>query len=191
MCHIIILSTLSWEPPLYRLFFLFIFNIFFKLYIFFIFISNAIPKAPYPLSPPCSPTHPLLLPGPGIPRTGAYDLHKTKGPLLPFIDTDFSWPPIFLPQTGFWMPGPIPIGIAWIKPSLAGKQTNWIFTSPSSSSKSNPLASPNSVADHLLWLPCFLSLLRSQTFLSTHGVFPTIKSSKHALWNFQPRLPEK
>jgi hypothetical protein len=34
---------------------------------FFIYISNAIPKAPYILPPPCSPTHPLLLPGPGIP----------------------------------------------------------------------------------------------------------------------------
>ena len=35
--------------------------------IHFIYISNAIPKAPYTLPPPCSPTHPLLLPGPGIP----------------------------------------------------------------------------------------------------------------------------
>jgi hypothetical protein len=37
----------------------------FILDIFFIYISNAIPKAPYtPL--PFSPTHPLLLTGPGI-----------------------------------------------------------------------------------------------------------------------------
>jgi hypothetical protein len=35
--------------------------------IFFIYISNAIPKVPYTLPPPCSPTHPLLLLGPGIP----------------------------------------------------------------------------------------------------------------------------
>ena len=35
--------------------------------IHFIYISNAIPKVPYTLPPPCSPTHPLLLPGPGIP----------------------------------------------------------------------------------------------------------------------------
>jgi F0F1-type ATP synthase membrane subunit a len=35
--------------------------------IFFIYISNIIPKVPYTLPPPCSPTHPLLLPGPGIP----------------------------------------------------------------------------------------------------------------------------
>jgi hypothetical protein len=39
----------------------------FLLDIFFIYISNAIPKAPYTLPPPCSPTHPLLLPDPGIP----------------------------------------------------------------------------------------------------------------------------
>jgi hypothetical protein len=36
--------------------------------IFFIYISNAIPKVPYTLPLPCSPTYPLPLPGPGIPR---------------------------------------------------------------------------------------------------------------------------
>ena len=35
--------------------------------IHFIYISNAIPKVPYTLSPPCSPTYPLPLLGPGIP----------------------------------------------------------------------------------------------------------------------------
>jgi hypothetical protein len=35
--------------------------------IFFIYISNAIPKVPYTLPPPCSPTHPLPLLGPGVP----------------------------------------------------------------------------------------------------------------------------
>ena len=39
---------------------------FFLLSIFFIYISNAIPKAPYTLPPPFSQTHPLLLPVPGI-----------------------------------------------------------------------------------------------------------------------------
>jgi hypothetical protein len=48
----------------------------FLLAIFFIYISNVIPflgfsqKTPSPLFPlpsPCSPTHPFLLPGPGIP----------------------------------------------------------------------------------------------------------------------------
>jgi hypothetical protein len=34
---------------------------------FFIYISNVIPKVPYTLPLPRSPTHPLLLPGPGIP----------------------------------------------------------------------------------------------------------------------------
>jgi hypothetical protein len=44
-----------------------IFFLFFLLDIFFIYISNAIPKVPYTLPLPCSPTHPLLLVGPGIP----------------------------------------------------------------------------------------------------------------------------
>jgi hypothetical protein len=35
--------------------------------IFFTYISNAIPKVPYTLFLPCSPTHPLPLLGPGIP----------------------------------------------------------------------------------------------------------------------------
>jgi hypothetical protein len=35
--------------------------------IFFIYISNAIPKVPYTFSLPCSPTHPLPLLGPGVP----------------------------------------------------------------------------------------------------------------------------
>jgi hypothetical protein len=40
----------------------------FLLDMFFIYISNAIPKVPYTLPPPCYPTHPLLLLGPGILR---------------------------------------------------------------------------------------------------------------------------
>jgi hypothetical protein len=39
----------------------------FLLDIFFIYISNAIPKVPYTLPLPCSPTHSLPLLGPGIP----------------------------------------------------------------------------------------------------------------------------
>jgi hypothetical protein len=35
--------------------------------ILFIYISNAILKVPYTLSPPCSPTHSLPLLGPGVP----------------------------------------------------------------------------------------------------------------------------
>jgi hypothetical protein len=61
--------------------FSFFFSIFslFLLDIFFIYISNEIPKATCTLPPPCSPTHPHLLPGPVIPCTGAYDLPKAKG----------------------------------------------------------------------------------------------------------------
>jgi hypothetical protein len=39
----------------------------FLLDIFFMYISNAIPKVPYRLPLACSPTHSLLLLGPGIP----------------------------------------------------------------------------------------------------------------------------
>jgi hypothetical protein len=39
----------------------------FLLDISFIYISNAIPKVPYTLPPPCSPTYPLPHLGPGIP----------------------------------------------------------------------------------------------------------------------------
>jgi hypothetical protein len=37
------------------------------------------PESPYILPLPCSPTHPLLLPDPGIALTWAYNLCKTKG----------------------------------------------------------------------------------------------------------------
>jgi hypothetical protein len=50
-----------------QLSFFFVFFLFLKLDIFFIYISNAIPKVPYTLPLPCSPTYPLLLLGPGIP----------------------------------------------------------------------------------------------------------------------------
>jgi hypothetical protein len=48
--------------------FLFIYLfIFLLLDMFFIYISNPIPKVSYTLPLPCSLTHPLLLLGPGIP----------------------------------------------------------------------------------------------------------------------------
>ena len=57
-----------------------IFSFFKTIFIrYFIYISKAILKVPYRLPLPCSPTHSLLLPGPGIPCTGAYNLCKTKG----------------------------------------------------------------------------------------------------------------
>jgi hypothetical protein len=43
--------------------------------IFFNYISNAIPKVPYTLPPPCSSTHPFPFLGPGVP--GAYKVCKT------------------------------------------------------------------------------------------------------------------
>ena len=51
--------------------------------IFFIYISNAILKVPYTLpSPPApQPTHSCVL-APACPYTGAYNLLKTKGPLI-------------------------------------------------------------------------------------------------------------
>jgi hypothetical protein len=51
----------------WRIEFSYFFIFYFLLDIFFIYISNDIPKALYTLPPPWSPTHPLLLPGPGIP----------------------------------------------------------------------------------------------------------------------------
>jgi hypothetical protein len=45
----------------------FLFFSFFLLDIFFIYISNAIPKVPYTLHLPCSSTHLLPLLGPSVP----------------------------------------------------------------------------------------------------------------------------
>jgi hypothetical protein len=43
------------------------FFLIFLLDIFFIYISNAIPKVPYTLPLPCSPAHSLPLLNPGVP----------------------------------------------------------------------------------------------------------------------------
>jgi hypothetical protein len=58
----------------------------FLLDIFFIYISNAILKVPYILPLPCSPTHPLPLPDPGIALYWGIESLKNQGPLLPLID---------------------------------------------------------------------------------------------------------
>jgi hypothetical protein len=55
----------------------------FLLDIFFIYISNAIPKVPYTLPPPCSPTHPLPLLGPGIPLYWGISSLQYQGAFLP------------------------------------------------------------------------------------------------------------
>jgi hypothetical protein len=58
----------------------------FLLGIFFIYISNAIPKVPYTLPPPPAPlpthSHFLAL---VFPCNGAYKVYKTKGPLFPMM----------------------------------------------------------------------------------------------------------
>jgi hypothetical protein len=59
----------------------------FLLDIFFIYISNAIPKVPYALPPPHPaplPTHSHFL-ALAFPCTGAYKVCKTKGPLFPMM----------------------------------------------------------------------------------------------------------
>jgi hypothetical protein len=65
---------------------------FFPLDIFFIYISNVIPFLSFPSedplfpSPsPCSPTHPLQLPGPGIPLYWGIEPSHDQGPLLPLM----------------------------------------------------------------------------------------------------------
>jgi hypothetical protein len=49
------------------IFILFYFILFYFILLDIRYISNAIQKVPYTLLPPCSPTHPLLLLGPGVP----------------------------------------------------------------------------------------------------------------------------
>jgi hypothetical protein len=55
----------------------------FLLDICFIYISNAIPKVPYRLPLPCSPTHPLPLLGPGIPLYWGISSFQYQGASLP------------------------------------------------------------------------------------------------------------
>jgi hypothetical protein len=64
----------------------------FFLDIFFVYILNVIPFPDFPsenpLSPSpssCSPTHPLLLPGPGIPLYWGIEPSQDQGPLFPLI----------------------------------------------------------------------------------------------------------
>jgi hypothetical protein len=59
----------------------------FLLDVFFIYISNAIPKVPYTLPPSCPaplPTHSHFL-ALAFPCTEAYKVCKTKGPLFPMM----------------------------------------------------------------------------------------------------------
>jgi hypothetical protein len=61
------LAYSSGKQSLVLFFFLGVFLNLFLLDIFFIYISKAIPKVPYTLPLPCSPTNPLPVLGPGIP----------------------------------------------------------------------------------------------------------------------------
>jgi hypothetical protein len=60
-------------------------NILFLLDIFFIYISNAIPKVPYTLPLSCFPTHPLLLPDPGILLYWGIWSLQDQGPVFPMM----------------------------------------------------------------------------------------------------------
>ena len=58
---------------------------YFLLDIFFIYISNAIPKVSYTLPLPCFQTDPLPLPDPGIPLYWGIESLQDQGPLLPMM----------------------------------------------------------------------------------------------------------
>ena len=53
--------------------------------IFFRYISNAIPKVTYTLPLPCSATHQLLLPGPGITLYWGIWSSQYQEPLFPMM----------------------------------------------------------------------------------------------------------
>jgi hypothetical protein len=86
---------------------MFFFSIF-LLDIFFIYISNAIPKVPFNLPLPCSlPTHSHFL-ALAFPCTGAYKVCNTKGPLFPVIIAALfiiarSWKEPRCPSTKEWI----------------------------------------------------------------------------------------
>jgi hypothetical protein len=69
----------------------FILFYFILLDVLFIYISNVIsfpsypPKNPFPCPAPCSPAHPLLLPGPGIRLYWDKELSQDQRPFLPLI----------------------------------------------------------------------------------------------------------
>jgi hypothetical protein len=82
----------SFHPSFFPFFFFFILFFLFILDIFFIYISNVIPFPGFPSknplshsSSPSSPTHPLLLPGPGIPLHWGIEPSQDQGPLLPLM----------------------------------------------------------------------------------------------------------
>jgi hypothetical protein len=66
-------------------------TLFFFIRFFFIYISNVIPfpsfpsENPLPHFSPCSPTHPLQIPGPGIPLYWGIEPSQDQEPLLPLM----------------------------------------------------------------------------------------------------------
>jgi hypothetical protein len=75
----------------------------FLLDIFFIYISNAIPKAPYTLPPPCSPTHPLLFPVPGIPLYDPLHMIFARPRASPLTDGRLGHPLLHMQlETQLW-----------------------------------------------------------------------------------------
>ena len=141
----------------------------FLLDIFFIYISNVIP---FPSSPtknppsfpssPCSPTHPLLLPGPGISLHWGIEPSQDQGTLLPFID-DWLGHPLLHMHLEPWVPPCVFFGW-WFSPwELWEYWLVYIVVSPtntfsslgpfSSSSIGNPVFCPMDGYEHpLLYL---------------------------------------
>jgi hypothetical protein len=70
-------KTIQWKKDSILFFYYFLLDI------FFIYISNAILKVPHTLPPPCSPTHPFLLLGPGIPLNWGIQSLQYQGASLP------------------------------------------------------------------------------------------------------------
>ena len=73
-----------WHLFIYLFTVLLIFKKIFSLGIFFIYISNAIPKVPYTIAPNPLPTHSHFL-ALAFPFTEAYKVCKTNGPLFPMM----------------------------------------------------------------------------------------------------------
>jgi hypothetical protein len=71
-------------PPL--LYLAFLKNIFFIRYFLHLHVLVSSLKVPYTLPQPCSPTHPLLLPGPGVPLHWGIESFQDHGLLLPLMD---------------------------------------------------------------------------------------------------------